>query len=233
MHVKVFTYDPAVDDAPTYVEGDIDYRASMSCLELLTAFYEQYMPVSFDISCCRGVCGRCSMMINGEARLACLTAVKDQDYTFEPLKGFPVIRDLVVDRTAFNERVASAYDRVRLEPFTEQTIVPRDFDPERNALMKPINDCVRCGACQAACPVVAQMGDEYVGPAVMLATAYRHLDGLDAGGRLAEAVSNGLYRCIMCGACSDACMKNIDHLGVWQVLRADAEAAGLKPSYAE
>ena len=234
MHIKVQKYDPAVDEAPSYVEADIEWHEYMSALEAIDQVYKQVEAISIDISCCNNKCGRCGVLINGEPHLACSTPVyADQDYTIEPLPNFPLIRDLVLDRTKFNEKLVDCYERVRLEPFNEQTIVPKNYSPERNDIMKGIQNCSRCGLCQAACPVVAEMGDEYVGPAAMVAIAYRHFDGLDAGDRVAEAVASGLYRCIQCGKCDEVCnQKSIDHLGIWEILRADAEERGLVPSYA-
>lgn len=235
MHVSVQKFDPAVDEAPYYVEGDIEWHEYMSALELLVAFCEQYEPVSFEISCSSNRCGRCGMMINGTPALVCDTPVFDgEDYTLEPLEGFPIVRDLVVDRSEFSERLIGLYDRTAIEPFNEETIVPEDFDAEKNEVMSTINSCIRCGCCQAVCPVVAENKEYYVGPAAMLAIAFRHFDALDDGDRLTQAVSSGLYRCIQCGQCTEVCPEpDIDHLSIWQMLRDEAEEAGLKPSYAD
>jgi fumarate reductase iron-sulfur subunit len=234
MHIKIKRFDPSSAEGPEYAEGDIDFQENMSALMAIQEFYEKYEPVSFDMNCSGGYCGRCAMMMNGEPVLACLTPLpEDGEYTFEPLKGYPVIRDLVVDRSALQKRIAEVSKRVHIEPFTEDDAVPPDFSAEDNAIVASIDRCIHCGLCNAACPVLEQSPDEYVGPAVMTQAAYRHLDPYDAGDRLMQAVSNGLYRCIQCGACDGVCPVNIDHLGLWERLRADSEAAGLKPSYAE
>lgn len=59
--------------------------------------------------------------------------------------------------------------------------------------------------CQAACPVYAANSDSYAGPAAMLATAYRDIDPYGQGDRVLEAISLGLYRCIVCGKCNEVC----------------------------
>lgn len=235
MHIKVLKFDPNTDAAPYYEEGDVEWHEYMSALEVLVQFFKDYSTVSFELSCCSNRCGRCGMKINGVPALACDTPVwEDEDYTFEPLDGFPIVRDLVVDRTKFSERLINLYDRTTLEPLTEETIVPADFDYEKNEAMKPINNCIRCGCCQSVCPVVNANSEQYVGPAAMLAIAYRHFDGLDDADRLTQAVASGLYRCILCGQCTEVCPEpDIDHVAIWEMLRTEAEEAGLKPSYAD
>lgn len=235
MHVKVRKFDPAAGEEPWYAEGDVEYREHMSALELIKEFSEQVEPVSFDMSCSGATCGRCAMTVNGEPVLACITPVEDgQDYTFEPLAGYPIIRDLVVERGELRDHIAEAQRRTQLEPIDDSGLVPPNYSADDNALAFTLERCTRCGICNSVCPVYNESPDEYVGPAVMLATAYRCLDGYDNADRLSEAVSRGLYRCIMCGKCQDACPKvEIEHLTVWKTMRERAEAAGLKPSYAD
>jgi heterodisulfide reductase subunit C len=68
----------------------------------------------------------------------------------------------------------------------------------------------------------------------MIAIAYRFLDPLDQGDRVMEAVSNGMYRCIMCGKCDELCVQqDIDHLELWRTLRDAAAKRGIVPSYAK
>lgn len=234
MKITVYKYDPAVDAAPYYVSGDVEYREKMTALEALTEFHENIEAVNFDYSCACRLCGRCMMMLNDQPVLICVTPIENKDYTFEPLKGYPVIRDLVVDKTTLDNQLSGIYDRVRIEPFTEETIVPKDYNPEVRDRLYKTEFCCRCGVCNAGCPAVISFPDEYIGPAGMLAIAYRHLDPLDQGDRVMEAVNSGLYRCIMCGRCDVLCaQQDIEHLAAWRILREIAEKRGIKPSYAK
>lgn len=140
----------------------------------------------------------------------------------------------MVDKHSFDDRLTGIFQRVRVEPFDDTTIVPADYDSSVRDDLYHMEFCCRCGVCTAGCPAVEAYPNEYVGPAAMLATAYRYLDPLDQGNRVMEAVSNGLYRCIMCGKCDENCQqKDIHHVEMLKKLRAAAEKRGLKPSYAE
>lgn len=233
MLIKVLKYDPSIDEAPYYVEGEIEYRDKMTALEALIEFYEKHMPVAYDLACMSRLCGRCAMMLNGSPCLICSMPVIDTDYTFEPLKGFPVVRDLVVDKSVFLDTLSTIYDRVRIEPFNEETITPANYDDSTTATEMALEFCCRCGVCTSGCPAHEMYPDEYAGPAAMVAIAYRHLDQLDTGDRVMEAVSKGLYRCTQCGNCDQVCaQQDINHAALWQMLRSEAEARGIKPSYA-
>lgn len=233
MEIKVLKFDPSRDDAPYWVEGDVPFEENMSALQALIEFHENVEPVSFDMSCAGSSCGRCAMTIDGVPNLACITRIDDGPHTFEPLIGYPVIRDLVVDKTLNTKRIADIQQRVHLEPFTEKDMIPEGYSAENNVMIDDLEHCIRCGICNSVCPVFTASPDEYVGPAAMIATAFRHLDPYDTSDRLTEAVSNGLYKCILCGNCENTCrITELHHLDVWSKLRKDAEAAGLKPSYA-
>lgn len=235
MKLNVFKFDPSTDAAPYYVSGEIEYVENMTGLAALMRFDEQVAHVNFDHSCRARACGRCAMAINGEPTLICTHFLEDGEYTFDPLPGFRVVRDLIVDKHSLDAKLSGVYDRVRLEPFDAETIRADRavFDDNAKMMAYGMEYCCRCGVCQAACPVMAEHLDDFAGPAALLASAYRHLDPLDAGDRVLEAVSNGLYRCIQCGTCDAVCAEeDIDHLGAWALLRAAAEERGLVPSYA-
>lgn len=236
MKINVYKYDPSRDAAPYYVSGEIDYVEHMTGLHAIMRFDEQVAHVNFDHSCRARACGRCAMLINGVPSLACVTFLEDKEYTFEPLPGFRVVRDLIVDKHAMDDKLTDIYERVRVEPFDGETLrVDRAaFDDQTMMAAYGIEYCCRCGVCQAACPIMAQHLDDFAGPAALIATAYRHLDPLDQGDRVVEAVSNGLFRCIQCGTCDQVCAEeDIDHLGAWALLRAAAEECGIVPSYAK
>jgi len=233
MKIDVLKYDPAVDAKPYHVTGEVAFREKMTALEALVEFNNGVEAVNLDYSCACRLCGRCAVMLNGTPTLICVTPIEDKDYTYEPLKGFPVVRDLIVDKASFDDKLSGIFNRVRIEPFNEQTVVPASYDPAVRDPLYHMEFCCRCGVCNAGCPAMASFPDEYIGPAGMLAIAYRHLDPLDQGDRVMEAVNNGLYRCIMCGKCDELCQQqDIAHVEAWQMLRDAAVARGIKPSYA-
>ena len=150
----------------TYEATDISDH--MSFLEMLDVVNEELIargeePIAFDHDCREGICGSCGMMINGvahgpmKATATCqlhMRSFRDGDEIWiEPwrARAFPVIRDLVVDRTAF-DRVVAAGGYIS---------VTTGSAPEANAILVPKQDvdtamdaaaCIGCGACVAACP---------------------------------------------------------------------------------
>jgi len=232
MKITVFKFDPAVDAAPYYVTGEVEWRKRMTALEALVEFHENIQAVNFDYSCACRLCGRCTMMLNGEPAYICVTPIENKDYTFEPLEGYPVIRDLTVDKSSLDNMLSTIFNRVRIEAFTKETVVPASFNPSHRPHLYATEFCTRCGACTPKCQGLEAFPSEFIGPAAMLAIAYRFFDPLDQADRVMEAVSNGLYRCNMCGNCDIYCaQQDIKHLEIWQILRDEAAKRGIVPSY--
>ncbi len=145
-----------------------DISPEMSFLEMLDVVNERLLtsgddPIAFDHDCREGICGACGMMINGlahgprRATTACqlhMRSFGDGDEIWvEPwrAKAFPVLRDLMVDRTAFDRVVESGgYVSVRTgsAPDANETPIPKgSSDAAFDAAA-----CIGCGACVAACP---------------------------------------------------------------------------------
>jgi succinate dehydrogenase / fumarate reductase iron-sulfur subunit len=145
----------------------------MSFLEMLDVLNEQLLtsgqdPVAFDHDCREGICGMCGLVINGEPHgprkqtTACqlhMRQFKDGDELWiEPWRAqaFPVIRDLIVDRSAFDRIIqAGGFISVRAgsAPEANDTLVPKpDSDSAFDAAT-----CIGCGACVAACPNASAM----------------------------------------------------------------------------
>lgn len=231
MKITMYKYDPAVDAKPYYVTGEVAYTDKMTLLQCIIAFRENVQDVAFDYSCHGRMCGRCSVTLDGVPALACSTPITEADHTIEPLKGQTIIRDLIVDKSDYQEKLAEQYYRVRTEPITAETVA---YPKETGDKLYEMVMCMRCGMCDAACPVLAQKPGEFAGPASLYATAFRHVDPYDQADRVVEAVSKGLYHCIQCGACDAVCQRfELKHLDAWKMLREAAEERGLKPSYAK
>jgi succinate dehydrogenase / fumarate reductase iron-sulfur subunit len=160
---------PAPDASGRLVDYDApDINPDMSFLEMLDVVNERLMqkgevPIAFDHDCREGICGSCSLMINGVAHgpvrgtASCqlhMRSFKDGDrITVEPwrVSAFPILRDLVVDRSAF-DRIIQAGGYIT---------APTGGAPDGNAVLIPKEtvdtamdaaQCIACGACAAACP---------------------------------------------------------------------------------
>ena len=150
----------------TYQADDIPEHASF--LEMLDIVNErliedQQEPIAFDSDCREGICGMCSMVINGEAHgpdpgtTVCqlhMRKFSDGDtITIEPWRAsaFPVIRDLVVDRTGFEDIMgAGGYISANVGSAPDANAIPVSRDLANRAMDAAA--CIGCGACVAACP---------------------------------------------------------------------------------
>lgn len=233
MKIKIQKYDPAVDAAPYYVTGEVPYKDKMTVLEAVIYFSENCEYIAFDYSCHGRQCGRCAIMMDNVPVMMCSTPITDGEHTIEPLKGFAVQRDLIVDKSEYHNKLSQQYERIRVNPLTKEDV--EDFggqDGSNTDMIWALNRCMRCGVCEAACPAKAQHPIDFAGPSTMVAIALRHLDPYDQGDRVMEAVNKGLFHCIECGMCDKVCQRfEIDHLSTWKVLREAAEKRGLKPDY--
>jgi succinate dehydrogenase / fumarate reductase iron-sulfur subunit len=150
-----------------------DVSPDMSFLEMLDVVNEELTrrgedPIAFDHDCREGICGTCSIVVNGGAHgprpltTACQLHMRSfedgQTLTIEPwrAKAFPVLKDLVVDRTALDQIIAAGgFVSVRTGSATDANAIPI---PRTNAeLAMDAAACIGCGACVAACPNASAM----------------------------------------------------------------------------
>jgi succinate dehydrogenase / fumarate reductase iron-sulfur subunit len=210
----------------------VDYKVteiseSMSFLEMMDVLNEQLVnageqPVAFDHDCREGICGMCSMYINGEAHgpdrgvTTCqlhMRMFKDGDtITIEPWRAgaFPVIKDLVVDRTAFDRiQHAGGYISVNTSGNTQDAnAIPISKQAADTAM--DAATCIGCGACVATCKNSSAM--LFVGAKV---SQYALLPQgqVEAADRVKNMVAQmdleGFGNCTNTGACEVECPKGI------------------------
>lgn len=234
MKIKFSKYDPTVDTAPSQVTVDVTYKDKITVLEAMQ-FAHEITPIAFDYSCHGRACGRCAVMYDGKPVLACITPMTNAPHTIEPLSGYTVIRDLIVDKSEAHADLTQRYRRVTGRTYSENDITkPGSFDMTVNTQVNAIEWCCRCMVCAAGCPAYKADPSAFIGPTAMLAIAYRYYDPFEeADLRIIEAVQGGLWNCIMCGQCDYLCpQKEIKRVSqIWKDLRAAATAAGYgKPS---
>ncbi|MFH1830479.1 MAG: succinate dehydrogenase iron-sulfur subunit [Pseudomonadota bacterium] len=151
------------EDLPYWEIFEVPYELGVAVSSALTAIEQNPVtaegnpttPVVWDCSCNEGICGSCTMVINGKARQACKVMLEDFEgpIVLEPLSKFPIVRDLKVDRTKMLDTLKKHecwvwLDDLKGSGFTQCT--DKD-DQERTARFL---DCVLCGACSEACPQV-------------------------------------------------------------------------------
>lgn len=233
VKLNILRYDPSTDEAPYYQEYEAEWQDDgetdfMSLLQSLCIAYESCEdPATHDMNCAAGWCGRCTVMVDGVPRLACWTkAEKGKTYTVEPLRGFPVIKDLVVDKSAVYQKYVDANVAIQsAKPITKLDA----FEPGLywDTLQK-FNVCRECMCCYAACPKTnGGLTDLFVGPGAMMQIAMRHLDPRDEADRAWQAAFSGVFECDLCGECSSVCPATIDLVGMMSMLQKAASEKGL------
>jgi succinate dehydrogenase / fumarate reductase iron-sulfur subunit len=198
----------------------------MSFLEMLEVVNEDLIargdePIAFDNDCREGICGTCGFVINGiahgprRATTVCqlhMRSFKDGDTLYlEPwrARGFPVLKDLVVDRSAF-DRIIQAGGFISAStgsaPEANSLLVPK----EAAELSMDAAECIGCGACVAACPNASAM--------LFTAAKVSHLGLLPQGqperhqrvlAMVARMEQEGFGNCTNIGECEAACPKGI------------------------
>ena len=200
--------------------------SEMSFLEMFDVLNEQLVsegkePIAFDHDCREGICGMCSMYINGRAHgpwthnTTCqlhMRAYKDGDtITVEPWRAdaFPVIKDLVVDRTGFDRIIqAGGYISVNTGNAVDANALPIDKQKADESFAAAM--CIGCGACVAACPNTSAM--------LFVSAKVSHLALLPQGDperktratkMVAQMDTEGFGSCTNIGACEAECPKGI------------------------
>jgi len=124
------------------------------------------------MSCAHGICGSDAVSINGIPSLACQKLVKDYDSTkellIEPLKFFPIIKDLTVDMEPFFQRIKAINPKTPTASFVDfPDIESLQSIAERSRIDDAVK-CILCGCCVAACPVILEQEPKFIGPAAIL-----------------------------------------------------------------
>lgn len=225
LTLKVWRQDGPTDAGhfETYTANDIS--VDMSFLEMLDAVNEQLIdagqvPIEFDHDCREGICGSCGIMIDGKAHgpqkgtATCQLHMRHYsngaEIILEPWRatGFPVLKDLMVDRSALDTIVAAGgYISVNTGSAPEANLIPVPKDAAESAMDAAA--CIQCGACVAACPNSAAQ--------LFTAAKVQHLNQLPQGQaerwsrteEMVETMEEFFGSCTNHGECEAACPKEI------------------------
>ncbi|MEX2425277.1 MAG: succinate dehydrogenase iron-sulfur subunit [Thermomicrobiaceae bacterium] len=213
VQFRIERFNPDQDTKPWFGEYTIDVEPTDRVLDALNQIkWHEDGTLTFRRSCAHGVCGSDAMRINGRNRLACKELIREYGtkITIEPMLGFRVIKDLVVDMEDF-------FDSYRtLQPYLindEPAGVGRERlqSPEEREVFDDTTKCIMCGACTTACPIT-WTNEEFVGPAAIV-NAHRFIyDSRDKGANERLEVLNtksGVWRCRTIFNCTEACPRGI------------------------
>lgn len=211
--LKIQRFNPETDKAPHYETYRVEAEPTDRVLDaLLKVKREQDGSLTLRKSCAHGICGSDAMRINGRNRLACKVLIRDagKKIILEPLKSFPIIKDLVVDMSAFFEKYRS------VQPFLINEEAPPERErrqtPQEFARYEDTTKCILCAACTTSCPSY-WANPNYTGPAAIVAAHRFIFDSRDrgAGERLSDMNElNGVWRCRTIFNCVEACPRSIE-----------------------
>lgn len=215
VKLKVYRYQPEKSDTSYYDTFEVNADPKDRVLDLL-----EYVrgdidnTLAYRRSCAHGVCGSDAMRINGKNALACKVLVKDlngSEITVEPLLGFKVQKDLIVDMEPFFAQYRSVIPYlVNDEPLPEGG-KERLQTPEQRLLIEDTTRCILCAACTTSCPSYWS-NNQYVGPAAIV-NAHRFIyDSRDRGAQKRLnilAKPSGVWRCRTVFNCTLACPRDI------------------------
>ncbi len=202
------------DDGGDFVTYEEDVDEGMVVLDVLLRIQaKQAGDLALRWNCKAGKCGSCSMEINGRPRLACMTRMNiyqaREPITVQPLKTFPVVKDLVCD-------VQWNYEQdKRIAPFK-----PKKRDPDGHHRMyqedvdrvQEFRKCIECFLCQDVCHVLREHNkhEEFIGPRFLVYAAALEMHPLDVEDRTQDLKdAHGIGFCNITKCCTKVCPENI------------------------
>lgn len=224
LHVRVLRQDGP--KKPSYWEEfDLDHEPGMNITTVLqriaalgvTTEKKPTTPVAYDAACLEEICGSCTMVINGRVRQACTALVDPMlkmhngPIEIRPMTKFPVVRDLVVDRSRMFESLKRVKAWVAVDGYHDHGHGER-IKPKDQEIMYPLSKCMTCGCCVEACPQYHQ-DVPFIGPAAISQTVLFNMNPIsktDEDARLAVlAGEGGIAGCGNSQNCVKVCPKNI------------------------
>jgi succinate dehydrogenase / fumarate reductase iron-sulfur subunit len=220
--IKVEIKRQSGPDGSAVVEKfEIPYRPGMNITSLLGEIAlnpvdvtgKATTPITYDSNCLEEICGSCSMLINGKARMACSALVDklEQPITLAPLSKFPVVRDLAVDRSVLFENLKAVKAWVPIDGTYNLGSGPRQF-PQLQEQLYPLSNCISCCICMEVCPQF-NVSTGFVGAATI--AQVKLFNNNPTGAVLKEerlralAGDGGIQDCAYAQNCVNACPKGL------------------------
>jgi len=218
LKISILRFDPHdPEDFPHMETFEVEEAIGMTLFVALNEIREHHdNSLKFDFVCRAGICGSCSMLVNGKPTLACRTLTKklDANITLAPLPLFELIGDLSIYTgkwmRGLNERLETwIHDK---ENELQVDKLEERMEPELADEIYELDRCVECGCCVAGCGTI-QMRENFVGAVGMNKVARYHLDPRDkrTDEEFYEMVGNedGIFGCMTLLGCEDVCPKDL------------------------
>jgi fumarate reductase iron-sulfur subunit len=226
--LEVMRYRPEQETEPSFQSYEVPFHEDWVVLDALNYIKDRLDgSLSYRWSCRMGVCGSCGMMVNGEPQLTCaifLSHCLPGPVRVEPLRYFPIVRDLVIDMTEFMAKLQSVKPwiiRGEDKPLSQGEYLQT---PEQLDIYKQFSMCINCMLCYAACPVYG-LDPQFVGPAAIALAQRYNKDSRDQGtSQRLDMLSQheGIWGCTFVGECSKVCPKEVDPAGAIQQYKLTA-----------
>ena len=234
--LEIARYSPERDSEPSFQTYEVPFRKEWVVLDALNHVKDKMDgSLTYRWSCRMGICGSCGMMVNGEPKLSCATflssyAGNGNKVRVEPLRYFPIVRDLVTELSDFLGKLKKV--KPWLIPKAELPLSQGEFlqTPEQLEDYKQFSMCINCTLCYSACPVVG-LDPKFVGPAAIALAQRYNLDSRDAGGDARTAIlanPEGIWGCTFVGECTRVCPKHVDPAGAIQQYKVKAALEWVK-----
>jgi fumarate reductase iron-sulfur subunit len=226
--LEVTRYCPDQESEPTSQRFEVPFREDWVVLDALNYIKDQLDgSLSYRWSCRMGVCGSCGVMVNGEPKLTCATFLSHYmpgPVRVEPLRYFPVVRDLVIEMTDFMVKLQSVKPWIVRED--EKPLSAGEYlqTPEELDTYKQFSMCINCMLCYAACPVYG-LDPQFIGPAAIALAQRYNLDSRDQGAQQRLDILSqheGIWGCTFVGECTQVCPKSVDPAGAIQQYKLTA-----------
>src|SRR5258708_1881047 len=213
IKLEVSRYSPETDAAPHFQSFEVPFWRDWVVLDALNYIKDkQDGSLTYRWSCRMGICGSCGMLVNGELKLTCATFLADyapSPVRIEPLRNFPVIRDLVIAMNDFMRKLQKMKPwliRKEEKPVSEGEYLQT---PEELDAYKQFSMCINCMLCYAACPVYG-LDPLFSGPAAIALAQRYNLDSRDQSANDRFPVlsqHDAIWGCTFVGECTRVCPK--------------------------
>jgi len=234
IRLQVARYRPEQESEATYDEFDVPCPKDWVILDGLNHIKDQLDgTLAYRWSCRMGICGSCGMTVNGEPKLTCATFLHEYapgPIRVEPLRNFPVIRDLIVDIGDFMRKLVTVKPWIVRDE--ERPLSAGEFrqTPDEMDEYKQYSMCINCMLCYSACPIYG-LDPKFVGPAAIALAQRYNLDNRDQGASARMDVLSeheGIWGCTFVGECTKVCPKHVDPAGSIQRYKLTAALESMK-----
>ena len=234
--LEIARYSPERDTEPSFQTYEVPCHKEWVVLDALNHVKDKMDgSLTYRWSCRMGICGSCGVMVNGEPKLSCATflssyARNGNKIRVEPLRYFPIVRDLVTELSDFLGKLKKV--KPWLIPQNELPLSAGEFlqTPEQLEDYRQFSMCINCTLCYSACPVVG-LDPKFVGPAAIALAQRYNKDSRDQGERERTAIlahPEGIWGCTFVGECTRVCPKHVDPAGAIQQYKIKAALEWVK-----